>query len=491
MLLFFVWLDAGAQSVAGISSQQDKENMMKQLGIKTLRAGASGDDKSPQRANSDQALANPFPDYPDALIFNDKTLVTTAEQWKKRRLEIIEDFEREVYGRIPKNVAKVNWKVKVTDREFVGFNPVIAKQLIGQVDNSAYPSVDVNITMTLVLPANAKGPVPLLIMFGPSNLPAPAQPNKEDLETINNAFKQMLIQYQPELKGIFEKYPAYQPIAAQNTGFNPFGPRPAGDPPTAEQLINAGWGYALLDPSSIQADNGAGLAKGIIGLTNHGQMRKPDDWGVLRAWAWGASKALDYLSTEPMVNSKLVGIEGVSRYGKAALLTMAFDDRFAMGLIASSGQGGTKPGRRNFGEAVENLAGGAHYWMAGNYMKYAAEESVFGRKDANDIPVESNQLIALCAPRLTFISHGIPAMGDANWLDHQGSYMATVAAGAVFKLLGAKDLGVSNDYKTEKMPAVNVGLLDGKLAWRQHDGGHTDAPNMKYFIQWANKFITK
>ncbi len=502
LLWVFMWLNSAAQTtektnptsyqpVVNFTSQQDRENMMSQLGIKTLRPGASGDDKSPNRANSDQALANPYPTYPDPLTFNNGKKVDNVEQWLKRRTEIIEDFEREIYGRIPKNVPKINWKVKVTDREFVGFNPVIAKQLIGHVDNSQYPLLNVNIAMTLVLPANAKGPVPVLIMFGQSNLPAPAQPNKEDLETINNAVKEMLIKSDPALKAIFEKYPAYNPIAAQNSGFNPFAPRSAGDPPTAEQLITAGWGYVLLDPNSIQADNGAGLTKGIIGLTNKGQPRKPEDWGALRAWAWGASQVLDYLATEPTVNSKQVGIEGVSRYGKAALITMAFDQRFAMGLIASSGQGGTKPGRRNFGEAVENLAGGAHYWMAGNYMKYAAEESVFGRKTADDIPVETNQLIALCAPRLTFISHGVPAMGDANWLDHQGSYMATVSAGAVFKLLGAKDIGVSNDYKTEKMPAVNVSLLDGQLAWRQHDGGHTDAPNIKYFIQWANKFIRK
>jgi hypothetical protein len=491
LFLLILCVDAQAQSVVNFSAQQDREQMMGQLGIKKLRPGLSGNEQAPNRANSDPLLANPFPNYPDPLVFNDKTIVSKTEQWPKRRLELIEDFEREVYGRIPKNVPKVNWEVKVTDREFVGFNPVIAKQLIGFVAQPAFPALNVKIEMTLVLPANAKGPVPVLIMFGRSALPAPAQPNKEDLETINMAVKDMLMKAHPELKAVFDKYPAYQLIPSQNAGFNPFAPRPAGDPPAAEQLIAAGWGYALLDPGSIQPDNAASLTKGIIGLTNQGQPRKPDDWGALRAWAWGASRALDYLGTESMVNSKQVGIEGVSRYGKAALVAMAFDERFAMGLIASSGQGGTKPNRRNFGESVENLAGGSHHWMAGNYLKYAAEESVFGRKTANDIPVESNQLIALCAPRLTFISHGIPAMGDANWLDHQGSYMAAVAAGTVFKLLGANDLGVSNDYKTEKMPDVNVGLLVGQLAWRQHDGGHTDAPNIKYFIQWANKFINK
>jgi hypothetical protein len=210
----------------------------------------------------------------------------------------------------------------------------------------------------------------------------------------------------------------------------------------------------------------------------------------LRAWAWGAARALDYLeASEPMADTKKVGIEGVSRYGKAALVTLAFEPRFAMGLIGSSGEGGAKLHRRNFGEAVESLTGGEYYWMAGNFMKYGASDAVFGKKTAGDIPVDAHELIALCAPRLTFISYGVPEQGDARWLDQQGSYMATIAAGPVFKLLGAKDLGVSNDYHSEKMPAVNTGLLDGQLAWRQHDGGHTDAPNVKYFIQWADKFI--
>jgi hypothetical protein len=268
-----------------------------------------------------------------------------------------------------------------------------------------------------------------------------------------------------------------------------FGPRPQGDPPSTQQLIADGWGYAMIDPASIQADNAAGLTRGIIGLVNHGQPRKPDQWGALRAWSWGAARALDYLETDGAVDAKHVGIEGVSRYGKAALVTLAFEPRFAMGLIGSSGEGGAKLNRRNFGEAVESLTGGEYYWMAGNFLKYGASDAVFGSKNAGDIPVDSHELIALCAPRLTFISYGVPEKGDSKWLDQKGSYMATVAAGVVFKLLGVKDLGVSNEYRTAEMPPVNTGLLDGQLAWRQHDGGHTDAPNMKYFIEWADKFI--
>jgi hypothetical protein len=234
------------------------------------------------------------------------------------------------------------------------------------------------------------------------------------------------------------------------------------------------------------------LTRGIIGLANKGQRRRPDDWGALRAWAWGASRVLDYLETDRTVDAKKVGIEGVSRFGKAALVTMAYDQRFAVVLIGSSGMGGVKLHRRNFGEAVENLTGsGEYHWMAGNYLKYGAEEAAFGRKTAADLPVDAHQLLTLCAPRLTFISYGIPERGDAKWLDQQGSFMAAVAAQPVFRLLGARDLGVPDDYMQAKLPPVNAGLLDGHLAWRQHDGGHTDGPNWRHFIPWANRLLKR
>jgi len=191
--------------------------MMQQLGIKALRPGPSGDNNAPNHANYDEALANPYPNLPDVLTLkNGKKVTTAAQWWNQRRPEIAEDFEREVYGRVPKNVPKVNWQVKVTDKEFMGFTPIIAKQLIGHVDNSAYPLIDVNINATLVVPANTKGPVPVLIMFAQSNLPAPAQPPKEDLEKINNAVKELLVKAHPELKEVFDHYPAYNPIATQN-----------------------------------------------------------------------------------------------------------------------------------------------------------------------------------------------------------------------------------------------------------------------------------
>lgn len=436
------------------TTAEDHRNMMEQLGIRSLRPGPSGNENAPNHANYDESLANPFPNLPDVLTLKSGRKVTTPRiWWDQRRPEIVEDFEREVLGRVPKNVPKVTWTVTQTVHNTVAGRPVTGKRLTGHVDNSSYPAISVDISLVLVTPDNRKGPAPVMIMFRPGGLPGDPPPT----------------------------FPGGRAIPA---------PPPGSDPPAAEQLIADGWGYAYLNPVSVQADNGAGLTKGIIGLANKGEPRKPDDWGALRAWAWGASRALDYLETDPAVDAKRVGIDGVSRYGKAALVTMAFDTRFAVVLVGSSGEGGAKLHRRNWGEAVENLTGaGEYHWMAGNFLKYGAAEATFGSKNAGDLPVDAHELIALCAPRPTFISYGVPEKGDAKWLDQKGSFMAAIAAGPVFRLLGAKDLGRSDDYKAEKMPPVNAGLLDGQLAWRQHDGGHTDAPNWKYFILWADKFL--
>jgi len=496
-ILFFICLallvtgiglgQAVAPSVT-FTAEQDHQNMMDQLRIKALRPGPSGDEKAPNHANYEEAKANPFPDIPDPLTLNSGQKVTTAKVWSEvRRPEIVEMFEKYVYGRVPANVPKVTWTVTATDHETFGLVPVIAKDLIGTVDNSAYPGITVKLHMTLVTPAFVKGPVPVLMMFAHAGFPAPNEPSEEEFARINKAWKELMVEKDPSLKEVFAQHPAWEPVKATPFAFPQL--TKDGDFPATWQLIGAGWGFVLFDTASVQADNGEGVTRGIIGLVNKGQPRRPEDWGALRAWAWGASRGLDYLETDPSVDAKHVGIEGVSRFGKAALVTMAFDQRFAMVLVGSSGKGGSTLLRRNFGEAVENLTGGEYYWMAGNFMKYGASEATFGSKNPGDIPVDSNELIALCAPRLTFISYGVPEAGDAKWLDQQGSFMATVDASRVFTLLGAKGLDVAGNYHTAKMPPVKEGLLDGQLAWRQHDGGHTDLPNMKYFIQWADKWI--
>jgi hypothetical protein len=438
---------AVAQEPLTWTAQQDHQNMKDQLGIRTLRPGPSGSAPAgaPNAANYDPATANPYPDLPDPLTLKDGRRVTSATMWRQlRRPEIVEDFEREVYGRVPKIVPPVSWRVTQTVTTTIGGVPVVARQVVGHVDNPAYPAIAVDIRMAVVMPTDARRPLPLLMMFSNGAMP-----------------------------------PSPEPAIAADAPVS-----------SARQLIARGWGYASINTTSIQADNGAGLTRGIIGLVNKGQPRKPDDWGVLRAWAWGASRGLDYLLTDTQIDAKHIGVEGVSRYGKAALVAAAFDTRFAMVLVGSSGEGGIKLHRRNFGEAVENLtAAGEYHWMAGNFLKYGAAESTFGSRTAADLPVDSHELLALVAPRWAFISYGVPEKGDANWLDHQGSYMAVVAAGPVFRLLGVRDVGDPRDYRVATMPGADVGMVNGELAWRQHDGGHEDRSNMTHFIVWASRLM--
>lgn len=417
----------------------DYQNMLDQLHITSLRPGKSGTAGLPNSANYDEAKANPYPNLPDPLLEKDGKKVTTPKEWwKKRRPEIVEDFDREIYGRVPKNVPKVKWSVVSTTNETVSDIPVITKKLIGHVNNSSYPSVSVDIDVTLTTPANATGPVPVIMVLGP---------------------------------GAFAFGP---PRAQAATGTAAMPARPARPPGAKELLIQKGWGYAYLNTGSVQADNGAGLTKGIIGLVNKGQYRKPDDWGVLRAWAWGASRAMDYFETDKAVNAKEVGVEGHSRWGKGTIVTMAYDPRFAIAYISSSGEGGIKLHRRDAGEVVENIAALSEYhWMAGNFLKYA------GPLNWGDLPVDSHELAALCAPRPIFVSGG--SAGD-GWQDVQGMFMGAAAAGPVYKLLGKKDLG------TNTMPAAEV-MLNGDIAFRRHLGGHTDAPNWPFFITYASQYL--
>jgi peptidoglycan/xylan/chitin deacetylase (PgdA/CDA1 family) len=417
------------------ATQDDYNQMLSQLHITKIRPGANGNDpKAPNAANYDEAKANPFPDLPDALTLkNGKKVKDDKTWWNKRRAEIVEDFDREIYGRVPKNTPKVNWEVVKDTMEMNGTFKVHTKRLVGHVDNSLYPAVSVNIDLTLSVPADAKAGVPVVMEFGfvfPPGFRLPQQPAN------NN-------QPQP---------PSWQ-----------------------QQCLARGWGYAELVPTSVQADNGAGLTQGIIGLMNKGQHRRPDDWGSLRAWAWGADRAMDYFETDKSVDAKHIAIEGHSRYGKAALVTLAYDSRFATAFVSSSGEGGAKLHRRNAGEIVENVASsGEYHWMAGNFIKYA------GPLTWGDMPVDSHELIAICAPRPVFISAG--EKGD-GWVDARGMFMAAVAAGPVYTLLGKKDLG------TTEFPKVETGLLNGEIAFRQHAAGHTPVPNWPTFLEFAARYF--
>lgn len=448
MKIFFCFLISALTIIGVVSAQtlrpnmdsfrnltlKDHKKMLELLKIDSLRQGANGSNpNAPNAANYDESKANPFPELPNPLIMNGGKAVIKAKQWwDKRRVEIVEDFDREIYGRQPLNTPVVKWGVKEEKIDTVGGILVKTKKLVGHVDNSLYPRISVDITLNVSTPKNAKGPVPVIMEFGFIMPPGARIPQ------------------------------------------GPPGNAPQG-PTWQQQLIEKGWGFAVISPSSIQADNGAGLTSGIIGLVNKGENRKADDWGALRAWAWGASRALDYFKTDKDIDAKKIGIEGHSRYGKAAAVTMAYDQRFAIAYISSSGEGGVKLHRRNAGEIVENVAGSSEYhWMAGNFIKYA------GPLQWSDLPVDAHELIALCAPRPVFIGCG--EKGD-GWVDARGMFMAAVAAEPVYSLVGKKGMG------TSKFPSAETSLLDGEIGFRQHKSGHTPGPNWPFFIEFASRYF--
>jgi hypothetical protein len=415
-------------------TQADYKNMLKQLHIDSTRRGPSGNPAAPDAANSDEAKATTYTSLPDALVLKNGKKVTDTKAWlNKRRPEIVEDFDREIYGRVPANTPKVNWQLVSTTDTVFGNIKAVTKNLIGHADNSTYPQIKVDIQLSLTVPINKTKPVPVIMEFGfifppGSRFPAP---------------------------------PAGIPV---EKGWQ-------------EQLLEEGWGFAVLVPTSYQPDNGAGLTQGIIGLCNKGEFRRPDDWGALRAWAWGASRAFDYFETDKDVNAKQIGIEGLSRYGKAAIVTIAYEPRLAIAFVGSSGNGGVKIMRRTFGEQVENLAAsGGYHWFAGNFLKYA------GPLNANDLPVDAHELVGLCAPRPVFISSGSPKV-EGQWVDAKGMFLGGAHATSVYELFGKKG------YGTMEFPSIETPLLNGEIAFRQHSGGHTTGPNWPSFIQWAKRYI--
>jgi hypothetical protein len=416
----------------------EHQREMELLGLKSLRAGADPNDAGAANAvNYDEAKANPYPRVPDVLRMDSgKHVRTSAQWWKIRRPEIVAAFDREIYGQAPTILPAVHWEVLDIQEEVVGSIKVTTRRAVGRVDNAAHPAIQVEIPLTVTLPRDVSGRVPVIIKL-----------------TYNEA------RFGAALRYLDQGLPAA--------------------PDWPEQILARGWGYAALDPMSFQADDGAGLVQGIIGFVNKGQPRKANDWGVLRAWAWGASRVVDFLQADPHVAGDKIGIEGHSRYGKAALVAMAYDPRIAIGYIASSGAGGAKLMRRHYGETIENLAGSQEFhWFAAAFLKYAADPLT-----ANDVPVDADALIALVAPRPIFISAGAQNAGD-GWVDARGMFMAAAGAGPVYRLLGRTGL------QSDTFPPLDTALLQGDIGFKQHRFGHTDTPTWPDFLEFAQKHFS-
>ena len=434
------------------ASAAERARELKLLGITAMQPTATAYDiGKPGNANYDESKANPYPRLPALMVMNNGQKVTKASEWPARREEIEQYFAEDVYGKYPAHIPGVTWKVESTQDMTVAGVAAVVKHIVGHVDNSAYPAITVNIEADVVTPVATRGKKVPVIVGGASLHPF-----------------------------VFRPRPAAPGQVVHGLAM------PANPPDSAKLLLQAGWGFVSRASNEVQADNGAGLDKGIIGLVNHGQPRSLDDWGVLRAWAWADSRILDYLQTDPDVDGTRVGVMGHSRGGKAALVAMVDDPRFAIGYISSSGAGGANLYRRNYGETMGNLCGDSEFhWFAANFLRYCAAGHT-----ANEMPVDSHEFIALVAPRPIFIGGGALitdpeyAPGDA-WQDAEGMFKAAVAASPAWTLLGVKGLGATT------FPPMGTFIDTGRIAYRRHHWGHTPAPNWPYFLEFAEKHIGK
>ncbi|WP_213807378.1 cadherin repeat domain-containing protein [Granulicella sp. dw_53] len=384
----------------------------------------------------------------DLLTMDDGTPVVYPEDWwTKRRPEIVKDLETEMYG-FPADQSlwpAITWSVGPSTSGANSGVAYIQRTITGTISTASYPQVrnKPSITCQLWTPAALAGTkVPVLITLGNANA----------------------------------SY--WQFVASQ------------------------GWGLCSYSPTAVQADSGAGLSSYLIGLVNKGQWRKPSDWGALGAWAWGASRLIDYFeqANDPNVDATRIGLEGHSRYGKATLLAVALDQRFAFSYPSSGGAGGTAVGRRHWGEELEGVMSGSseYHWMAGNFFNYVGPlhgpapgtVSVDGNgthpgaylpRKYENLKVDSYSLFALIAPRQTFTNSGT----HDSWEDNYGQFRSTVLASPVYEFLGMKGVIIAPDPK----PVVNVAYISGDIGFRYHDGGHVDNLDFPAFVQMATPYL--
>jgi hypothetical protein len=359
---------------------------------------------------------------PNPLLTSDQLLIETAEEWRKRRRpEILKFFRDEIYGAVPANAPKVAWEVTETD-ESARKGTAVMRRVVGRMgDRKDGPRIN----LTVYTPAKAKGPVPVLLnltfAMGPGGKPPGGKPGGFDL---------------------------------------------------VEETLSRGWGYAALGYTDIQPDRPDRWTEGVIGLTLKEGQTKPaaNEWGTISAWAWGLSRAIDYFETDKSVSAKRIAISGASRLGKTVLWASAQDERVAAVFAAVPGEMGASLIRRDWGETLDDMAERFGYQFAGNLQKWVGKW--------NDLAVDQHMLIALSAPRPVLVSGGV----KDQWSDPKGQFLALVAAGPVYRLLGAKDLGVT------EMPALDKPVADGSLAYHYHSGGHTVLPaDWKTFFDFADR----
>jgi hypothetical protein len=375
---------------------------------------------------------------PDPLVMSNGELVRDAATWEKRRRpELLALVESEVYGRVPESAPEVSFEVMGTEERALD-GAAVRKHVVGRMGKGpAAPKFN----LVMLLPANARGPVPLLLhlVFLGGLASVPPRSNLDAVGTPGNTPR-----------------------------FSEIGP--------VSDILSQGYGYATLRYTEVEGDRAETSLTGVrkLGLSSGQKEPAVDEWGTIAAWSWGASRALDYLAGDPAVDATRVALIGHSRLGKTALWAAARDERFAVVFSSCSGEMGAALARRDFGESVDDMALNFPWQFAGNFQKYIGRWS--------DLPGDAHTLIALCAPRPVFITGGT----QDQWADPRGEFLAQVAAGAVYRLLGKKDLGAT------ELPLVDTPMIEGDLGFHYHTGGHTiTATDWRAFLDFAQRTLRR
>jgi hypothetical protein len=375
-------------------------------------------------SNYDEAKVGTYT-LPDPLVLQNGQPVRDADTWfKLRRPEILKHYETDIYGRVPPQAPAIKFEVVGADLTVLS-NSAIRKDIIGHIGGKPDgPKVKV----VMYLPGNASGPVPVLLHL------------------------------------LFGNPPPGSPAATNSVRPGEIGP--------LSDILARGYGYAMFRYTEIEGDNRTNNLTHVRKLALAGYAQPaPDEWGTITAWVWGASQVLDYLETDRAVDARRVAFIGHSRLGKTALWAGARDPRFALVFASCSGELGASLARRDFGETVDDVIANFPWWFAGNFQKYSARW--------NEMPVDSHLLIALNAPRPVFITGGT----QDQWADPNGMFLAEVAAGPVYRLLGKKDLGAN------EMP-LDTPLITGDLGFLYHTGGHSiTATDWKTFLDFADRHL--